>query len=173
MNFQDFVKMHKSCVYSREHVSPQGDTINLAENQAIYCYVYGSNETFLEIHVDRGLVQDNTKRCDYLLLNTTGMDTNEPNLHAIFIELKDKVENRKFGDACQQLSSTIKKYSSELNGATLHARIVTSNIEVKYPPKVKRIQKCKAHFEEHLYCYFDYGAQMVEHTGENGHPTRK
>ena len=173
MSFQDFVLMHKSCTYSREHILSQGDTIVLSENQTTYCYVYGSNETFLNIHVDGGLVQDESQRCDYLLLNTTGMDTNEPNLHAIFIELKTKVQRKKFGDTCQQLESTIKKYSSELKPAILHARIVTSNIEARYPPKAPRIRSCKERFKKELDCLFDYGAQMVEHTGKDGYPIRK
>ena len=173
MAFQDFVQQHQHCEYSQEHVLPQGDTIQLSENQTTYSYQYRSGETFLEIHVDGGMVQDNAKKCDYLLLNTTGMDTNEPNLHAIFIELKNKVEKRKFGDACKQLESTIERYSSELIPAILHSRIVMSNIEAKYPPKAPRIMKCKLRFKDDFNCFFDCDAQMVEYTGEDGHPKRE
>ena len=168
MSFQDFVEEHKGCSYSEEHIRPKGGTITHQEKGKEYRYEYNTGETFLKIHVDGGLVQDNTEKCDYLLLNTTGMETNKTNYHAIFIELKGSDIIK----ACKQLLETITMFSPMLKPANMHARIVVSKFKKGHTPKVIELQYLPQF--KNKKCSFDHQTgQMVEHTGKDGHPTRK
>jgi|GEM_PF-4267257 len=170
MSFQGFVEKHKGCSYSEGHARPNGGTITHQEEGKEYRYEYNPGETFLKIRVDGGLVRnDNESRCDFLLLNTSGMGTQQSNLHTIFIELKgtDIVK------ACQQLATTIKGFFAEMQPAKLHARIVVSKVagDHNYP---KMLQTYKTIFSK-MNCSFHppQTRQMVEYTGKDGHPTRK
>ena len=167
MAFQVFVQKHESCAYSQIHARSRGGTIVLGENKKEYRYEYVPRETFLEIRIDGGLVQDeNESKCDFLLLNTTGMNTKEPNLHAIFIELK----GTHFSTACRQLLATVAKFSTELTPAKLHARIVLSKMHNLVASGLQKIQKEFSNKK----CSFDFQSrQMVEHTGKDGYPIRK
>ena len=167
MPFQDFVNTHKDASYSKEHARSQGGMIACKENNKEYCYEYINRETFLEIRVDGGLDHDQSRqKCDYLLLNTTRLDTNQTNFHSIFIELK----GADLLKACEQLLATIKRYAHELFHSQLHARVVVSKA---HGPKIAGLQPYQKKFRDQK-CSFVFQSQtMTEHTGKDGNPTRK
>lgn len=169
MPFQNFVAEHQTCPYATAHQRSQGGTIVCSENRKEYRYEYVQGETFLRIHVDGGLVRDkNQPRCDDLLLNTTAAraETNQPNFHSIFIELK----GTDILKACQQLQATVTSFANELTGSKLHARIVVSKA---HGPKTS-LQRYQREFNRRLKCSFDYQSQtMSERTGKDGDPSTK
>jgi len=173
MAFQNFVNKHKGCDYSTVYDNDRGGTIVCEEEGRKYYYVYVSNETFLRIHVDGGLIQDESvRKCDYLLLNTTEQwsKTHESNFHAIFIELKGKNIQK----AREQLLATIDKYDGELLGSKLYARIVASEINFKRSAPMNPVEQPYKTKSSKVTCFFKcVSSPMTEHTGKDGNPTRK
>jgi len=95
MPFRDFVNQHKD--YACTTLYPQqsgkqrdGTIVCTGKGEAHgkeYRYEYKANETFVVIDFDKLTEDQNISRCDYLLLNTTGINTNQTDFHSIFVEL--------------------------------------------------------------------------------------
>jgi hypothetical protein len=163
MSFQNFIDQHQNKHYTTNYQSSKGGTIVCKENASKYIYKYKSDEKFMKLQIDGGLISDqNTPKCDYLLLNYTRKNETS-HYHSIFIELKgsDVIH------ACEQISKTIEQIGNKLTGSILHARIVASkisNIQIQINKKKEELMKnhkCLLFYQCHL---------MEEKSDENGCP---
>lgn len=121
--------------------------------------------------MDGGLIKrknNDTKKCDYLLLNVTD-DVNLSDIpHSVFIELKgtDLVH------AYQQILATIDEYEVDLSGSRFHARIIVSRLH--RPQYTTCYHKYRVEFKRRNCSFPDpQEREMTEHTGVDGNPTQQ
>ncbi|MDR2438480.1 MAG: hypothetical protein LBE12_03780 [Planctomycetaceae bacterium] len=164
MPFQNFIIQHQNKPYTTNYQSSKGGTIVCQERESKYVYKYKSDENFIKLQIDGGLISNqNTPKCDYLLLNCT--KKNEiAYYHSIFIELKGS----DLTHACEQILATIESLNNNLKGSILHARIVLS----KVPKPNVQLNRLKEKIMKKYQCTLFYQCRLIEEgSDKNGYPS--